>query len=237
MRRWTSWYDPRLVTEEGEKILADLDTWAIEQLRRHRLVWSGWHGHSLKEDEETVGVDGLGIRRVRGIEPGRLRLFFLSLLWRAAATDLEEFAEVELSPEDLEQLRQMILTSDPSPLSFYPCQLAQLSTKGLVHNRPPHRDLKMLPTEPLGLPVRPLIELPTFRFYFDGLIAHMHPVMPLDCPASSLGPLIVGAESSLVLPIIRFENSTQRSDLIDHETRLRLDAAGLLPAHLRMPER
>src|SRR5689334_22772129 len=41
-RRWSSWYDTQLVTEEGEEILALLDNWAISTLRAHRLVWSGW---------------------------------------------------------------------------------------------------------------------------------------------------------------------------------------------------
>jgi hypothetical protein len=41
-RRWTSWYDTALVTEEGEAVLSELDNWAIAQLRSHRLVWSGW---------------------------------------------------------------------------------------------------------------------------------------------------------------------------------------------------
>ena len=39
VRRWDSWYDERLVTLSGENVLTELDTWAIEQLRAHRLVW------------------------------------------------------------------------------------------------------------------------------------------------------------------------------------------------------
>jgi Ser/Thr protein kinase RdoA (MazF antagonist) len=42
IRRWTSWYDPRLVTAEGEAILAAYDEWAIQELRRLKLVWSSW---------------------------------------------------------------------------------------------------------------------------------------------------------------------------------------------------
>src|SRR5262245_1716421 len=42
VRRWSSWYDSELVTQAGEKILADLDSWAISELRRQMLVWSGW---------------------------------------------------------------------------------------------------------------------------------------------------------------------------------------------------
>ena len=41
-KRWDNWYDPELVTAKGEKIQAELDTWAIKELRKHKL--SGNHG-------------------------------------------------------------------------------------------------------------------------------------------------------------------------------------------------
>lgn len=42
IRRFTSWYDQKLVIQAGEKILSDIDTQGIEELRKHKLVWSGW---------------------------------------------------------------------------------------------------------------------------------------------------------------------------------------------------
>jgi hypothetical protein len=42
IRRWTSWYDNRLVTADGEAILAKYDDWAINFFRQKKLIWSSW---------------------------------------------------------------------------------------------------------------------------------------------------------------------------------------------------
>ena len=207
VRRWSSWYDPRLVTAEGERYLTELDTWAIATLRKHKLVWSGWAGKTSLGTLETKLNDSIGIRSVAGIDRRLMRLFFLSLLWRAAASDLSEFSEVSIADEHLVELSRLIVTGDAGDLSFYPCQLTQLSTYGVIHNQTPTRALKMLPPDgefrfsPIGIP--------TFRFYFDGLIAHMHIGHPLGLPVSSLGDLIVGAADTLVLSTIPYEDSRQ----------------------------
>jgi hypothetical protein len=44
--RWNSWYDAHLVTRAGEDILEQYDTWAINELRKHHLIWSSWVAHS-----------------------------------------------------------------------------------------------------------------------------------------------------------------------------------------------
>jgi hypothetical protein len=41
-RRASSGYDPHLVIDAGEAILARYDDWAITELRRNRLIWSSW---------------------------------------------------------------------------------------------------------------------------------------------------------------------------------------------------
>jgi hypothetical protein len=112
VRRWTSWYDTQLVTQEGETILRDYDTWAIRELRKQKLVWSGWGKRSVLDEPEhrTIRSTPYGVRVIKGIDLPRLRGFFLSLLWRAAATKLPEFVEVVLSNEDLERLRSWSLT-------------------------------------------------------------------------------------------------------------------------------
>lgn len=212
LRRWSSWYEPRLVTDEGERYLSDLDNWAVLELRKHRLVWSGWGDELTLDGHHTKIHDGIiGVRRVDGIDPIKLRLFFLSLLWRAAATQLKEFLDVVLPLDDVEKLRLMILNNDTEPLSFYSCQLTQLSTKGITHNHAPLRDTKYLPD--LERSGNESIELQTFRFYFDGLIAHMHVGLPLSYNIKQLGNLIVGAENSLVLSTVTFEGSLQNINM------------------------
>ena len=64
IRRFTSWYDQQLVIREGEKILSEIDTAGIEELRRLKLIWSGWGGrkklalaeYEIPPDASTVSV-------------------------------------------------------------------------------------------------------------------------------------------------------------------------------------
>ena len=86
----SSWYDTALVTSPGEEILRGLDDWAIRELRQHKLIWSSW-GTDIElntADHVQLPLDamGWGCREIEVSEPARLRLFFLSLLWRAAAS-------------------------------------------------------------------------------------------------------------------------------------------------------
>ena len=210
-RHWSSWYDTELVTADGERYLSDLDNWAITELRRHKLVWSGWHGGTSLGKEHTPFYSSLGIRAVSGLNTGKLRLFFHSLLWRSAASMRPEFRDITVSPEDLELLRLAILGETDPPINFYPIQLTQLSTKGLVHNQTPIPDVKYFP-HPL-VPGGQPIPLPTFRFYFDGLIAHVHRATPRGYDVESLGNLVLGAKASIVLSTVTFEDSVQSLDI------------------------
>lgn len=211
IRRWSSWYDKSLVTKEGEKILADFDTWAISELRKHKLVWSSW-GPNRSLGSLHVPFDGtpLGMRKIEGIEPKNFRLFFLSLLWRAASSNFTEFAEVHLSQQDLERLRLMILSRETEPLSFYPAYLTQLSTIGHVHNHAPIATIMKLSGSGEDANTK---SLPVFRFYFDGLIVHMHRNVSDDGYTSTLGNLTVGASETLLLLTIPYEESIQRYNL------------------------
>jgi hypothetical protein len=117
IRKWTSWYDAQLVTSEGEAILQAYDGWAVSELRRHKLVWSGW-GPMLRLSVEGFNAfpgTPWGVRRVTGIDPVRLRLFFLSLLWRAAASQLDGFNEVSLREAELARIRGMVVDAQHEP--------------------------------------------------------------------------------------------------------------------------
>jgi hypothetical protein len=212
VRRWSSWYDSNLVTREGEDILTEFDTWAITELRRHKLIWSSWGKKRNLGSLHTAASDTpWGRRKIAGIDPTKLRLFFLSLLWRAASTTLPEFAEVQLPQEDLETLRKMIVARTPEPVSFYPTTLIQLSTIGAVHNYAPIAQIKEIPSLEPG---EATIALPIFRFYFDGLIAHMHRQSSDDGYTAALGSLVVGAADLLVILTQTYEASFQRHNLI-----------------------
>lgn len=209
IRRWSSWTDQELVTKEGEKILADLDDWAIKALRKHELVWSGWKGETLRA-KDWIQMPSLnsGVRSIDGIDGKRLRRFFHSLLWRAAATKRPEFGAVDLPPMDLELIRQNLLTGAASPQSFYPVELVQLSTQGPIHNHVPLRNTKGIPD--FGNGGR---DISIFRFYFDGLIAHIHR-RPFDEHfIKGLGSMLVGAEATLTAATVSYETSFQKEIL------------------------
>jgi hypothetical protein len=149
-----------------------------------------------------------GIRKPN-IDGKQLRLFFLSLLWRAAVSELPEFDEIQLTDEALSTLTQMVLRGDSDPISFFPIQLTQLSTIGFAHNLSPIVQTKEIPSfqDYTGETV------PFFRFYFDGLIAHIDQRSLSEGYVTKLGPLVVGNEDGFVVSTVPFEGSFQARNM------------------------
>jgi hypothetical protein len=227
VRRWTSWYDSELVTAEGEKVLSDFDNWAIVELRKHKLVWSGWGPmQKLAVKDHDRFDNNFGARKVCGIDPTRLRLFFLSLLWRAAATQRPEFSAIELDEEDTESLRVMLLEGRPEPLNFYPIQLSQLSSLGSIHNLTPIADVKVIPSYDDNEANEK--HVPYFRFYFDGLIAHIHRQSSDDGDTRELGTMVVGAGNELTVSTITYEASFQKRNFEQIQFEVERDWPALL---------
>jgi hypothetical protein len=206
---WDSWIDRRLVTRAGEDILCDYDNWGIATLRRHHLIWSSWGAFVQvppphdQQDQNPF----FGIRVFEDIDPTHWRLFFASLLWRAAATALPHFNEIIMPPADLEVLGRSLLTRTPLGDDFYPVALTQLSTRGQDHIRAPLKK-EMLIFDDAG---NPLGTTPIFRFYFDGLTAQFR--IPGNLPLQPLGPSGVGNEARFAVVTVPFETSRQRMDL------------------------
>ena len=205
-RYWDSWYDDRLVILRGEKILAALDDWAIRVLRSRQLIWSSWSGLELRaEDHKRIGDSPYGIRTVSGFDTSRMRLFFLSLLWRAAASSRQEFHETSLPPENLAELRQRIIEGDPGSLDFYPISLVQLSTVGPPHNMAPI----IRTTEVPASGDHPEQKFPHYRFYIEGLVAHIYVPPQSHQARKSFGGLILGARDELGIVTVTYEASYQ----------------------------
>lgn len=209
IKRPSSWYDNKLVTMRGEKILSEIDDWAIKKLREHRLVWSGWGPiTSLHGINDSYGTDW-GMRTVIDSDWSKLRLFFLSLLWRAAASSRREFNDVTLPPNDLERLRKMVVNGDPNPIEFYPVQLIQLSTRGEIHNQSPFMDIKTVP----AVDGAPEYQVPITRFYFDGLIAHFDMRPEAEIKGTDLECLLLGSADDLAIITIPYDASFQRENV------------------------
>jgi hypothetical protein len=205
--RWDSWYDDELVTRDGEDILARYDSWAIQELSRLELIWKSWRPATAFAESVVTkpGMPSFGLRRVSCENPSTLRLFFLSLLWRAAATKRIEFRDIQLDEDHLERLRKMVRDGDPSPLEFYPTTLLQIASRGPAHNFVPVAIDSTIDTGD-GVKHRDHV----FRFYFDGLIARMHRSMD---SVKGLERLIVGGDSDLVVQMQLFDDSFQFANL------------------------
>jgi hypothetical protein len=199
-KSWSSWYDEELVIRKGENILEAYDSWAIRELRRLKLVWSGLDRKPSLPVEVWFGPkpEEIGVREVECANPDKLRLFFLSLLWRAAATTRPEFREVNLDPHELELLRTMVRDGNPRPLDFYPTSLVRIVSRGDQHNLGPIAT-----------------EFGTYRFYFDGLIAHMHRRLE-QIDFEKAGSFMVGFSTTLSVQTQTWEHSFQLTNMLKH---------------------
>lgn len=107
----------------------------------------------------------------------------------------------------------MLLAGDPGCLAFYPVQLIQLSTIGDVHNQAASALVKTIPANG----DRPDFRAPIFRFYFQGLIAHVHRQASDEDIAGlnlgTLGPLMVGGSDKLAVITVTYEQSFQQTAL------------------------
>lgn len=208
-RRRDSWYDTRILTQKGENVMTEYDTQGIEYLRKHSLVWSGWcESSELKVSGHTRIDDIHGIREIADIDTQLLRLFLLSVLWRAASSEMYEFAEITLPKESLARLAAILLKTEPDDPTFLPIGLVQLSTKGPPHNHSPIASSLEMPS----FEDQPQCTVDIFRFYFDGLIVHFHRPSPRS-NYSAMGPLALGMEQRAVLPTVTYEGSLQLKNM------------------------
>jgi hypothetical protein len=141
-------------------------------LRRLLLIWSAWGLASRLPSEDLVTSDGKPAFRVLdGVQSHTLQIFYLSLLWRAGATSLPEFSRyVRLSDAVLDDLRRRIVTGEPGRFEDYPVQLFQIVNQGVRHNRTPLFERKRIVKIDATLGE----EIDYVRFYFDGLVGHVH---------------------------------------------------------------
>lgn len=207
-RRFDSWYDDALVTQSGEDVLTAIDTKAILELRRHRLVWSGWGDDRELTTKDFMEPANGKVRQITGIDSGVLRLFFLSLLWRCAASTRTEFSEIVLAPEQLIDLRKRIIGGAPGPAKEYPVQLFQIVTRGIIHNRTPLLERKHIITADGSLGE----EVPYVRLYMDGLVVHVHLGDSENINSDYLNTCLGSSERTIVFAH-DFEDSRTKLDM------------------------
>lgn len=208
-RRWTSWYDPALVTRTGEDLLSSIDDAAIKSLREHLLVWSSWV--VFRPHFESFGplMPNHGFREINGINAERLIAFALSVAWRASASSLPDLNDVKLDQETELALREYVLGKPIEGTSQFPVSLTQLSTLGQIHNQSPYLDEK----EMFASQDDETTLCKIMRIYADGLIFHVH-LDPLSKEHVDGNSLFLGASEKLLVPSVSYETSFQYENML-----------------------
>lgn len=111
-KNWSGVYDKTIVTQEGEKIFLEWDNYAYKL-----LVEQFSTARPIKRDNLIIAYcyDTYDYKK--------LKLFFLSVLWRAGISSHSFFKRVGLGPH-AETVKEAILKSNPGDGNFYSTLLA-----------------------------------------------------------------------------------------------------------------
>lgn len=145
-KAFDSWHDSNIVTQKGEDILANLDNFAIKELREKGMVWSGKFGNFTEDSTFDI---------VKFNNPQKMRIYFLSLLWRASVSSHPVFKNINLDASKIAKLKALITGEIEDDFSFFPVSLHSLSL-GEIHNYSAGFDI--------------IENITFFRLYHDGLI-------------------------------------------------------------------
>jgi len=109
----------------------------------------------------------------------------------------------------LDDLSERVRLRRPGPPTDYPIQLFQLVSRGVEHNRTPLLETKSMPAvEELAA-----FDVQYVRFYFDGLVAHVH--LPSQGLPEHYLVSCVGMAAASVVFLHEFEHSRQARDLAE----------------------
>lgn len=115
---------PSLGEYEGSILCADCDQKVIGSLESYaRIILHGGYD-KLKLEERPVLISGknqhgLELCHIQNVDYRRMKLFFLSILWRASISSRPLFNEVLIGDHE-EVIRKMILCGDPGNVEDYP---------------------------------------------------------------------------------------------------------------------
>lgn len=123
-------YDEGIVTKEGEAYFSVCDTYAWEC-----LVKRGQDGRLYHDSLNPLCIE------ISDFDYLKLKMFFISLLWRAGVSSRALFRRVNLGPHE-DRLRQLILANDPGSPHDYSVILG-------IHRDTPDYGLPMLEPIPL----------------------------------------------------------------------------------------
>lgn len=123
-------FDSQIVTSEGEAYFSELDSYAYDFLVKREQDGKIYH-----DGQNPLCVE------IASFDYRKLKLFFLSLLWRAGVTTRPLFRKVILGPHE-EHIRRQILSNDPGDPEVYSVMIG-------IHRDTPEHGLPIIEAEPL----------------------------------------------------------------------------------------
>jgi hypothetical protein len=176
IKRPTGWYDPDILGKDGEACIAALDDAAAKC-----FIERGYTYRTRRNPDDIMMLrDNFipnEIYEVENVDTATLRLFALSLLWRAAVSKLDAMKLVRVKQINLQDIAERILRGDPGSYLQFPvyfgvfCGAEELA--------------KIAPFQPQ--------DHPFVRFFLDGVVAYVCPRRTL-LAAPRYGRLLVGKE-------------------------------------------
>ncbi|MEP7005926.1 MAG: hypothetical protein ABI810_08090 [Sphingomonas bacterium] len=157
-KRFTGWYDENILGAEGEALLARYDDAAASYFIDRGLTY---RTRRSRLDLNLI-VDPLlpdHMYFLEDVDTNRLRLFALSLLWRAAVSTLEPFNKVVVSPAHLRDIAARLRAGDAGDYRDYPVRFAVFDGAEEL--------TKIAPTI--------LRDQPSVRFFLDGIVCYVCP--------------------------------------------------------------
>lgn len=204
----TSWYDEKIVTREGEDILAKIDSSAATEIARLGLTWRH-HPIVGTSQRHKLTEDGHELICFEGTNTNVLRRFFLSILWRAAVSKRTEFREIIVDVMSLNKLKKIVSGDIEGSISDFPCTLTVITTKGQPQNLTPLRQTIDVP------PIKDFQggKVKIFRFFLDGLVIHFGRRASDTKLEYKWMPRVVGSSDKLYAIGIPYDVSWQRDNL------------------------
>ncbi|MEW6245232.1 MAG: hypothetical protein AB1555_00805 [Nitrospirota bacterium] len=121
-------YDKSILCRPCDNMYSPWDKHAQEVLLRDSL-----HHEAIYDGRAVVGW------RIRTFEYPQMKLFFLSLLWRASVSKQDFYRRVATGPFE-EELRTMIAAQDPGEPTRFAVVLAKFDAPGYTAMLDPHPD-------------------------------------------------------------------------------------------------
>ena len=210
---FNSWTDPELCGQKGEERLRDIDTAGSKVFQKQGLSWRHFPLTDASKRTE-LGDSEIELIELSEVDATTLRMFFLSVLWRCAASTRVQFAEISMPPAHLEYLRQIVAGETEPNDSDWPATLLLLTSKGEPQIQAPMAQEIDLRSLGFDLP-----SVPIFRFFFDGLIVHMGRSPADDTLLDNWGGRVVGVDDKLTMMGRPYEKSWQEDNLyqLQHE--------------------